>query len=301
MLHVLEPYTREDNPVVHGLIEIDAPTAGVIVERLAFERQRLADKDHIGMLADMMLRGEFRQMSQLTFVRNTKQKGSLKLVDAQHRLRAQASLPADHPSMEWSVRVLVDEDPRVTYAYLDAYQKKRSAAVVARSLGFEGLSERALASCVAAAGILLHYNTEYTPPEITRGNVSLSDKIGYIDQHLDVFQRVDQALNALNVVKLKRRLYNSRIQSVIAATVAAMGESATEFWTSFAEAPSGPLRDAADRLHGEVPRKAPRSYHSRVVAAVWNHHIRGRDKKISIPMLPELRVEGTPLLIPQGK
>ena len=44
MLHVLEPYTREDNPVVHGLIEIDAPTAGVIVERLVYRTRFLGHK-----------------------------------------------------------------------------------------------------------------------------------------------------------------------------------------------------------------------------------------------------------------
>ena len=101
MLQVLEPYTRKDNPLVEGLIEIDGATAAVIVEKLAFERQRPADWKHIRMLADMMMRRKWREMSQLTFVRNTNQPGVLKLVDAQHRLRAQASLPADHPTIKW--------------------------------------------------------------------------------------------------------------------------------------------------------------------------------------------------------
>ena len=92
MLTVLEPYLRETNPDSHGLVSLDAPTARVIVDKFAFERQRLADWKHVGAIADMMLRGEWRPMSQITFVRS----GTVfKLVDAQHRLRAQAALPDD--------------------------------------------------------------------------------------------------------------------------------------------------------------------------------------------------------------
>ncbi len=111
--------------------------------------------------------------------------------------------------MDWVVRVLVGEDPRITYAYLDSYQKQRAPGVIARSLSFEGLSDAALTTCVATANKVLLYDTTHRPAERMLNRVALQDKIGYID--VDVFRIVDGLLKEIDSAKLRRRLYSGRV------------------------------------------------------------------------------------------
>ena len=113
MLEVLEPYTRTADPLDHGSIAIDGATAALLLEETASREQRVVDPHHVGNLADVMVRRDWRPMSQLTFLRRSTEPGVLTLVDGRHRLRAQASLPADLPAQQWSVRVLTDVDPRI--------------------------------------------------------------------------------------------------------------------------------------------------------------------------------------------
>ena len=295
----LAPFIRPGDPQEWGMIVLTPPEARELVRKYGFEKQRLADAKHVGALAEMMLRGAWHDLSLLTFVITVH--GEVKLVDAQHRLLAQGSLPDDFLPFRWLVRVLVGEDPRITYAYLDSYQKQRSPAVLARSLSFAGLSDAGLSMCVATAERVLFYDTEHEPSERMRRRVALADKVGYIDAHLPAFRHVDTLLQTVVSSKLRRRLYGGRIQAVMVATVASCGETAVKFWRGFIEAPTGLLRDAADRLHGELPRNAPRSYRTRLMAGVWNNYYSNADRKRAAVMTNAVRIRSTSLVIPAGQ
>ena len=232
MLECLEPFARKKNPEPYGLIRITAPEAREITRRHGFAHQRLPDRRHVGALAEMMVHGEWREMSLLTFVW-TPAHETLLLVDAQHRLLAQGQLDDDSPPMEWLVRLLVEKDPRLTYAYLDSYQKRRPPGVEGRALRFERLSEQALTTCVAAAETVLLYDQEHEVHARMCGRVSLPDKIAYVDHHLRSFQQVDALLQLVENRELRRRLYGGRLQAVLLATVDHYADNAIGFWRRF--------------------------------------------------------------------
>ena len=75
------------------MVDLSWEDAEAITRRMPFERQRDADKTHIGMLADMFLNGEFAPGSQITFAID--EDGNPRLVDGQHRLRAAAQAKWD--------------------------------------------------------------------------------------------------------------------------------------------------------------------------------------------------------------
>ena len=255
----LGPFIRPRDPQEWGMIVLTPPEARELVRKYGFEKQRLADAKHVGALAEMMLRGAWRDLSLLTFVITVH--GEVKLVDAQHRLLAQGSLPDDFRPFRWLVRVLVGEDPRITYAYLDSYQKQRSPAVLARSLSFAGLSDAGLSMCVATAERVLFYDTEHEPSERMRRRVALADKVGYIDAHLPAFRHVDTLLQSVVSSKLRRRLYGGRIQAVMVATVASCGETGRQVLAGLHRGADGSAsrrrRSAAWRAAAQRPSLVP--------------------------------------------
>ena len=249
MLECLEPFARKDHPKRYGLIRLTARGAREIPRRYAFAHQRLADRRHIGALAEMMYHGEWREMSLITFVW-TPLTETLLLVDGQHRLLAQGQLDDDSPPMDWLVRNIVEEDPRLTYAYLDSYQKRRPPGVEGRALRFEGLSEQALTTCVAAAETVLLYDTEHEVHPRMCGRVSLPAKIAYVDHHLRSFQQVDALLQVVENRQLRRRLYGGRLQAVLVATIDRYADNAVAFWRRFLNRPErsyAPRRRQAHR------------------------------------------------------
>ena len=231
----------------------------------------------------------------------TPERKDLILVDGQHRLLAQGMLPDDAPPIAWLVRVLVDEDPHICYAYLDAHQRRRPPSVQGRALAIKGLSHTALTTCIAAAETVLLYDSKYEPHERMAGRVALSGKMAYVDEHLDIFQRVDKLLQQVDRPMLRRRLYSGRLQAVIVATVGAAGDNALGFWKRAIDAKGGPLRHAVDLLHAPVPRRAPSSYKTRVLASAWNSYHTNDARKRPMTIGPALFIRGTSLVIPAGK
>lgn len=300
MLECLEPFARKKNPEPYGLIRITAPEAREITRRHGFAHQRLPDRRHVGALAEMMVHGEWREMSLLTFVW-TPAHETLLLVDAQHRLLAQGQLDDDSPPMEWLVRLLVEKDPRLTYAYLDSYQKRRPPGVEGRALRFERLSEQALTTCVAAAETVLLYDQEHEVHARMCGRVSLPDKIAYVDHHLRSFQQVDALLQLVENRQLRRRLYGGRLQAVLLATVDHYADNAIGFWRRFLTAPSGPMRLAIDQLIAPKPRQAPDSFKTRVLVSAWNHYYANDHRERRVRVRSALPLRGTTILIPEGR
>ena len=301
MLECLEPFARKDHPKCYGLIRLTAREAREIPRRYAFAHQRLADRRHVGALAEMMYHGEWREMSLITFVWTPLTETLLLLVDGQHRLLAQGQLDDDSPPMDWLVRNIVEEDPRLTYAYLDSYQKRRPPGVEGRALRFEGLSEQALTTCVAAAETVLLYDTEHEVHPRMCGRVSLPAKIAYVDHHLRSFQQVDALLQVVENRQLRRRLYGGRLQAVLVATIDRYADNAVAFWRRFLTAPSGPMRLVVDKLIAPQPPKAPGSFKTRVLVSAWNNYYANADRERPVRVRPALRLRGTTLLIPEGR
>ena len=264
----LDPFFREptdDAPVSGGLVHLTAAEASSIVRTMSFERQRDADKKHIGMLSDMFANGEFAPGSQITFAFD--RDGAPRLVDGQHRLRA--AIQAEW-SGYWDVRVLWGEAHVAdgTYVLLDSNQKKRPAGVIGRALGLVQLSKRMQGLCIGAAGQQNMWRTEYTRPQGC-SVPPVRDNINRVRERLPQFTAVDDLLSVGNVsAKTKRRVYTARILAIVVETFATAPEEAREFWygvvTNGGEIP-GELRDTM--IEGKPPR-AGELYMPRIVALV---------------------------------
>ena len=67
---VLDPLfvkPEDGSEVTGGMVHLSPEEAEAITRTMPFERQRDADRTHIGMLADMFSNGEFAPGSQITF------------------------------------------------------------------------------------------------------------------------------------------------------------------------------------------------------------------------------------------
>ena len=268
---VLDPLFEEPTDGSHvtgAMLELTPDDIGAILAQMGFERQRDADPVHINMLADMFANDEFAPGSQITFALD--ERGSPKLVDGQHRLRAAVQA---HWTGAWNVRVVwggVHEATGV-YTLLDAYQKKRPAAVIGRALGLVGLSERTLGVAVAAARYQNDWRTEYKLPGVCK-YPPVRDNISRVKERLPYFVEADGILNAGNVSSLaKRRLTTAMVLAVMVETLAnSTGSEVREFWTAVATHGDGIAGELRDGLIAGKPAKSRQFYNPRLAAQAWN-------------------------------
>ena len=295
---VLDPLFEEpkDGAEVTGaMVTLTPADAEAVIRTMCFERQRDADRAHIGMLADMFANGEFAPGSQLTFAING---GNIPLlVDGQHRLRA--AVKAKWQGV-WHVRVLWSEVHRAApvYALLDSHQKKRPASVVGRALGMDALSDRMQASMMSACRYQLEWSRDYTLPANCKVP-PVRDCITQVKELLPQFEAADSIFNAINVSsQAKRKLMSGKVMAVVVETIAStLGEEAHDFWSNVATNGPGVAGELRDRLLVGPPPKSTQFYNPRLVAQGWNHRAK--------PSLPKhrhkntvLAVDGTSLILP---
>ena len=121
------------------------------------ERQRDADRVHVGQLADMFANNEWAPASQLTFAID--EDDVPQLVDGQHRLRAALSASWTGP---WAIRVLWNHHQAASvYTLLDAHQKRRTASVIGRAVGLDGLSEKMTGLIIGSSRYINEWDTTY--------------------------------------------------------------------------------------------------------------------------------------------
>ena len=259
---------QDGSQVTGEMVKLSTEEISVILTQMGFERQRDADKDHIGMLADMFSNGEFAPGSQITFAIDGY--GVPKLVDGQHRLRAAVQA---HWEGYWNVRAVWGSahNAEGVYTLLDAHQKKRPAAVIGRALGLIGLSERTIGTAVAASRYQNEWDTEYSLPGGCK-YPPVRDNISRVKKRLPYYVQADELLNAGNVSsQAKRKLVAAMVLAVIVETLAHDQDGdARVFWTSVATNGDGIAGELRDGLIAGKPAKARQFYNPRLAAAAWN-------------------------------
>lgn len=259
---------KDGSMVTGAMVKLSMEDMGIILSQMSFERQRDADKDHIGMLADMFTNGEFAPGSQITFAID--EYGFPRLVDGQHRLRAAVQA---HWEGHWNVRSVWGSvhNAEGVYTLLDAHQKKRPTAVIGRALGLVGLSERTIGTAVAAARYQNEWDTEYNLPGGCK-YPPVRDNISRVKGRLPYYVQADELLNASNVgAQAKRKLVASMVLAVLVETLAQdLDGEARAFWMLVATNGDGIAGELRNALIEGKPAKARQFYNSRLAAAAWN-------------------------------
>ena len=148
---VTETLNRED---VAGMLDGDA----------AYENQRVLDLKHVADLVDVMQQGEWLpEAATLMFAVNGDDR--LRLVDGQHRLNAYRQALEDESvePFEWAMQV-VKGDASTVYGRLDALAKKRTASVVANTVGLHEGMQSLVGVCFSAANFGIIYRNGGVSP-----------------------------------------------------------------------------------------------------------------------------------------
>ncbi|MCY4507548.1 MAG: hypothetical protein OXG35_11395 [Acidobacteria bacterium] len=281
----LEPFATGETEL--GIVTLTAEDALYICDYMAFERQRFIDKRHLGNLADAMEHGEWVGMSMLLFALH---RGRLKLIDTQHRLRAQAEFGrrVNGPvPMRWIVQAIRKIDAAVAYSRLDAHQKKRGGNVVAMALDLD-VPPIVRNAIVEAAATVERYQTE-TDPKVQVGASQVvidrphRDCVEYITERRDAIWAFGDACAVVRTRHdriVRRALIRRGILPICLETIASRGRDALAFWRAVL---CGQNADRAaiyvrDNLAQPIPDKAQKASLSRAmtVAKGWNAHLTGR-------------------------
>ena len=293
---ILDPLFEEptDGTIVTGdLVMLTSKDATNIVDRMGFEGQRQADGPHIGMLADMMVNGEFSPGSQITFAIDAA--GAPHLVDGQHRLLAAARAEWDGL---WHVRVMWGDTQDATgvYALLDGTQKKRPPAVIGKALGLTGIGEKMQAVCISSARYQNTWRSDYALPQSCKVP-PIRDNISRAKEFLPQLADAERVLGAVNIsTPARRKLMSSMVLAVIVETLAGAPEEAMSFWRSVGSNGDGIAGQLRDTLIEGKPTKASQYYNARLAAHAWNQ--RKSDQKLRRDNNKVLQVESTTLEIP---
>ena len=292
---ILDPIFEEPTDgsgVTGAMAHLTKEDAEAILQTMGFERQRDAGVVHIGMLTDMFTNGEFSPGSQLTFALNS---GRPVLVDGQHRLRA--AVAAAWEGL-WHIRVLWGErqEAKGVYTLLDSYQKKRSASVIGRALGWDGLTERMQSLIIAAAAYQNQWREEYDLP--TGCKVPpVRDNINRGTERLPYFRLADRILSIGNASsQAKRKLTTAMVIAVMVESLVASEAEATTFWTSVVTNGDGIAGELRDGLIAGRPLKAKQYYNPRLAALAWNQ--RNATGKLRKDNSRVIHLAGTTLEIP---
>ena len=292
----LEPFAN--GKLKLGIVTLTADDALFICEEMAFERQRFIDKKHVGNLADAMEHDEWVGMSMLMF---GLQRGKLKLVDTQHRLRAQVELgrrlngPAP---MKWVVQTVRKPDAALAYSRLDAHQKKRGSNVVAMALVLDIPPVLRHAALDAAASVTRYRTTTDPRVQVGQSRVVIDqphrDSLEYVESRRDAFWAFGEACSVVKTTHdrvVRRGLLRRGILPICIETVASQGRKAVDFWRAVL---SGENADRAatyvrDNLNQKVTDTARQTSLLRAltVAKGWNAHLTGtvyraRTKTLSV-------------------
>ena len=293
---VLDPLFEEPEDgteVTAGMVRLSPEDADAITRTMPFERQRDADRTHIGMLADMFSNGEFAAGSQITFAIDDD--GNPRLVDGQHRLRAAHQAKW---SGLWNVRVVWSDKHRAApvYTMLDSYQKKRPAAVIGRALGLTSLTDRMQGTAIAACSYQNQWRTEYSLPQGCKFP-PVRDNITRVQERLPYFEQADDILGSGAVSnQAKRRIMASMVLAVMVETLAnsSSGEG-REFWLEVASHGGGVAGELRDNLLVGRPAKARQFYNPRLAGLAWNQR---NSDKLKKDYQRVVSVEGTSLEVP---
>ena len=231
----LEPFENGEQSL--GVVTLEGRDSLVIAEQMAFEHQRDQDFKHIGNLADVLDHGEWVGKSLLLFARDIE--GRLWLIDGQHRLRAHAEYArrsnsaAEH---EWVVQVVSDIPPEEAYARLDAMQKKRPAAVVARALQLK-VPAFLIKTCLSAAAYGIRYRSKADDKtEVAGSKVVIDtpyrDRRDYIHERHSAFEAAGKIMFGLsaNDSRVRAAVASARILPICIETIMTSAEKATSFW-----------------------------------------------------------------------
>ncbi|MDE2788733.1 MAG: hypothetical protein OXL37_19040 [Chloroflexota bacterium] len=286
--------------VTTTMVYLSAEDADQIIQTMNFERQRDAEKGHIGMLSDMMTNGEWAAGSQITFA--FKDDGTPSLADGQHRLLAasQSGWCGD-----WNVRILwkgLTSSIQGIYPLLDAHAKKRPAAVIGRALGLTGLSNTMQGKIISAAELQNKWREGrgYTLP-IHCKIPPVRDNIDRANERLQSFRAVDTLLQNGSVSSpVRGKLYAANILAIIVETFAECGsEEAGAFWRDVATQGSGTAEWLRNTLLTKKPNRAkgsPGLFFPRAAATAWNSWQASKQPKMVYDK--PLAVEQTTLVIP---
>ena len=269
---VLDPIFEEPQDgsgVSIGEVLLTPEDAKSVLDSMSFERQRDADPTHFGMLADMMINGEFAAGSQLTFAFQSD--GSPRLVDGQHRLRA--AILADWTD-KWNVRVMWNpvQDAGGMYVLLDGYQKRRPPAVIGRALGLSDLHDRMQGVAIATARYQNQWRRDYEPPLMCKFP-PIRDNISRVKDRLPHFLEADQILNLDRTsAKARRKMTTAHVLAIMVETLACSpDEEAREFWTAVASNGDGVAGELRDTLIAGKPPRSGALFVPRLVAQAWNN------------------------------
>ena len=131
--------------------------AKLLADEVVYEHQRSLDTKHVADLADVMKQGEWLpEAATLMFAVNGD--GRLRLVDGQHRLNAYSKAMEDESvePFEWAMQVVIG-DASTVYGRLDALAKKRTASVVAHTVGLHEGMQSLVGVCFSAANFGMIY------------------------------------------------------------------------------------------------------------------------------------------------
>ena len=266
--------------------------AAEILSMMSYPRQRPIQPSHVGMIADMMVAGQFPPGSLLTFALMN---NIPKLVDGQHRL--QAIVNADWTG-DWIIRCLWSEEFNATtlYTVMDTSQKPRSTAIVGRAVGYEQLSSRLQNAIIAAARYQNLWRAEYEMPPFCN-TPPVRHNIDRANERLTAFERADQIIADRNATSYIRRwLATPMILAIMVETLTKKPWDADEFWTKVATTGGGVANELRNALVHGPPTKASKYYNARLAAHGWNQ--RQTKSKMRRENWHELAVEGTSLTIP---
>ena len=275
-LDVLLEEPQDGSKMANAAIRLSVVDADAILGQMSFERQRDADLQHIGMLADMFRNGEWVEGSQLTFTLD--QFGNPKLVDGQHRLRA--AIQAGWEGV-WTARVLFKNDSAASmYTLLDAHQKKRPPHVIGRALGFGEFSVRMQSAMISAARYQNQWRSEYILPDGCY-TPPVRDNIARATERREAFAAADKILGGANVsAPAARKLLGAMVLAVVVETlVGDEADKATEFWQAVSTNGGGIAGELRDHLLEGPPRKAGKLFIPRLVANAWNQRNAEKLKK----------------------
>ena len=237
-----------------------------IISEMCYSRQRRMQPSHVGMIADMMLAGQYAPGDQITFAL---EEGIPKLVDGQHRL--QAAITAGWVGV-WSVRCLWTEQFSADKIYLviDTSQKPRTSAVVGRAAGYDHLSPRIQNAIIAAARYQNIWRSEYEIPDLCSAP-PVRDNIDRANARIKAFEKADQIINDRAATPhIKRRLATPMVLAIITETLTESPWEAAEFWPRVAtngDKIAGELRNS---LIQGPPTRASAFFTARLTAHAWN-------------------------------
>lgn len=224
---------RDLSFIKEGFVEFTGIQANTVLRECPFEGQRKVSKDHVKVLADIMMRGKWESKDKLDFAIVH---GQPILINGYHRMHAQVQCGK---SVLWTVVIHECESMdqvRALYYRFDTNTRIRTGVQVIDALNFAECTELSKGMADAlyrSVPLLANYFSNARKDKDILAARAVDRRIAIANEYVDAAQKYEAAITGCTGA-FKRKLMNGGVAAVALATFKFQPIAAAEFWSGVA-------------------------------------------------------------------